>query len=530
MNLPERTRVTVEIYGSSYKIVGSSSDYMKKIAQYVDERMNSISKSHSRLDTPKIAVLAAVHMAEEAIQTQEVRNELKMLTGERSELKAEIIQLQESRTEQSENNLKQQEEYSIIVKEKEELQAESMRVKAELEKKLEHTMSLLQQETQKNQQLTQNQANQEQKNKHSLQGLEKQLIDLRNSNNQLQTKLHQAEKDLKEEQDVHALLDEKYKQSVQREQTAKVGENALQSKIAKLNNEANTMKASLTKSETECQAIQKSLEAQTSSSLKFEDEVNRLLAEVKSWKMLEDSRNKEMADLEQQILLANEQNETLESGMKLLHDELIVLKEQTELELNRRRMSEDELLHLQLQYEEVQGSYSDTQKQFEDVRAEKLTLLEEKKENDQLLKVLQVKVTEAGSHEAERLKELEIAQHSLANWKERYSQLESKQSVWIQDEQKLKEELDIWQQEIATTEQKWDELRGEKETVDLELLDIGESFELMAHQYRLLQVEHDMKIEQEKQLKEEHLKLSEEYRKLQTEYNEWIELIEQDQE
>ncbi len=80
MTTPDRTRVTVEIYGTSYKLVGSSADYMKKIAAYVDERMNAISKNHARLDTMKLAVLTAVHMAEEALQVNELQNEVKMLT------------------------------------------------------------------------------------------------------------------------------------------------------------------------------------------------------------------------------------------------------------------------------------------------------------------------------------------------------------------------------------------------------------------------------------------------------------------
>lgn len=43
MTTPDRTRVTVEIYGTSYKLVGSSADYMKQVANLVDERMGAIS-------------------------------------------------------------------------------------------------------------------------------------------------------------------------------------------------------------------------------------------------------------------------------------------------------------------------------------------------------------------------------------------------------------------------------------------------------------------------------------------------------
>ncbi|WP_157771470.1 cell division protein ZapA, partial [Paenibacillus sonchi] len=98
----DRTRVAVEIYGTSYKLVGSSTEYMKQVARYVDEHMRAISKSHTRLDTPRIAVLAAVHMAEQAIQVQDFKNELNMLTGERTELRVEVARLTEAQKERQE--------------------------------------------------------------------------------------------------------------------------------------------------------------------------------------------------------------------------------------------------------------------------------------------------------------------------------------------------------------------------------------------------------------------------------------------
>jgi len=365
--------------------------------------------------------------------------------------------------------------------------------------------------------------------------------------------------------------------------------------------------------------LQKSLEENGATARKLEGEVNKLLAETKSWKMFADKRTEEIADLERAILEGTEQHETLESGMKSLHDELSVLKEQSVLEVNRRQTAEKDLLHLQQQYEDVQEVYRETvrrdedarlenlmlleekeenerllkelqdkiieissresenqvlleathvelsalkeqselevnirqslesdllniQQQYEEVqevyretvrrdedaRVENLVLLEEKEENERLLKELQDKLVEAASRESENHNLLELTQRSLEEWTTRYEQLESKQSSWGAEEQKLQAELDIWQQEIAVTEQQREELRGEKETVSRELLEIGESFELVAHQYRLLQLEHEIQLEQTKELTEEHRKLSEEYGKLQSEYNEWIELIEQD--
>uniref|UniRef100_A0AAE9PRB4 Cell division protein ZapA n=1 Tax=Paenibacillus polymyxa TaxID=1406 RepID=A0AAE9PRB4_PAEPO len=100
MTTPDRTRVTVEIYGTSYKLVGSNTDYMKQVANYVDERMHSISQAHSRLDMPRIAVLAAVHMAEEAVQIQEIQSHMNRLAAERAELRGDLAQLQTALGEQ----------------------------------------------------------------------------------------------------------------------------------------------------------------------------------------------------------------------------------------------------------------------------------------------------------------------------------------------------------------------------------------------------------------------------------------------
>ncbi|MGV2794688.1 cell division protein ZapA, partial [Clostridium perfringens] len=39
MNNPDRISVNVEIYGTSYKIVGSNAEYTKQVARRVDEQM-----------------------------------------------------------------------------------------------------------------------------------------------------------------------------------------------------------------------------------------------------------------------------------------------------------------------------------------------------------------------------------------------------------------------------------------------------------------------------------------------------------
>lgn len=68
----DKTRVSVDIYGMQYKLTGhSSSGHMRRVAGLVDEHMNNIAKGFPRLDTPRVAVLAAVNIADEYLKLKE---------------------------------------------------------------------------------------------------------------------------------------------------------------------------------------------------------------------------------------------------------------------------------------------------------------------------------------------------------------------------------------------------------------------------------------------------------------------------
>lgn len=67
----EKIRTTVEIFGTSYKMVGTfSQEYMKRISAYVNEHMETIAKGNPRLDAQKVAVLALISMADEFFRLQ----------------------------------------------------------------------------------------------------------------------------------------------------------------------------------------------------------------------------------------------------------------------------------------------------------------------------------------------------------------------------------------------------------------------------------------------------------------------------
>ena len=60
------TKIEVKIFGQTYQIkAGADSDHVKRVAQYVDEKMREIASATPTVDTLKIAVLAALNITDE---------------------------------------------------------------------------------------------------------------------------------------------------------------------------------------------------------------------------------------------------------------------------------------------------------------------------------------------------------------------------------------------------------------------------------------------------------------------------------
>ncbi|MBS1262185.1 MAG: Cell division protein ZapA [Calditrichaeota bacterium] len=68
--------VNVSIFGDEYPIRAQVSDeeYVRKIAAYVDDRMTEIEQSMKPSSTLKVAILAALNIADELMTTQEDRD------------------------------------------------------------------------------------------------------------------------------------------------------------------------------------------------------------------------------------------------------------------------------------------------------------------------------------------------------------------------------------------------------------------------------------------------------------------------
>lgn len=75
--MSNRNRMSVEIYGQSYPIVGNASpNYMRQIAGHVDSKMREIAENNPRLDISRLAVLSAFNIADEYMRLKQEYDEL----------------------------------------------------------------------------------------------------------------------------------------------------------------------------------------------------------------------------------------------------------------------------------------------------------------------------------------------------------------------------------------------------------------------------------------------------------------------
>lgn len=57
--------VRVEIFDQGYNLRGSDADYILKLAEYVDAKMRAVAEQTNTVDTARLAVLAALNIADE---------------------------------------------------------------------------------------------------------------------------------------------------------------------------------------------------------------------------------------------------------------------------------------------------------------------------------------------------------------------------------------------------------------------------------------------------------------------------------
>ena len=57
--------VRVEIFDQAYNLRGSDAEYIIKLAEYVDGKMRAVAEQTNTVDTARLAVLAALNIADE---------------------------------------------------------------------------------------------------------------------------------------------------------------------------------------------------------------------------------------------------------------------------------------------------------------------------------------------------------------------------------------------------------------------------------------------------------------------------------
>jgi cell division protein ZapA len=57
--------VRVEIFDQAYNLRGSDPQYILKLAEYVDSKMRAVAEATNTIDTVRLAVLAALNIADE---------------------------------------------------------------------------------------------------------------------------------------------------------------------------------------------------------------------------------------------------------------------------------------------------------------------------------------------------------------------------------------------------------------------------------------------------------------------------------
>ncbi len=74
MDRPKSTRV--QIFGSEYHVRGDADpEYIRSLAAYVDAKMAEIATDQSLVSSTKVAILTAIHIADELFQERRQREQ-----------------------------------------------------------------------------------------------------------------------------------------------------------------------------------------------------------------------------------------------------------------------------------------------------------------------------------------------------------------------------------------------------------------------------------------------------------------------
>jgi cell division protein ZapA len=90
---PVSERVKIEIYDQTYYIAGDlRRAYVEKLAEYVDGKMREVARSTGTVDSVRVAVLAALAIADELHAVRQSRDESRDVLQERAEKCLKLVE------------------------------------------------------------------------------------------------------------------------------------------------------------------------------------------------------------------------------------------------------------------------------------------------------------------------------------------------------------------------------------------------------------------------------------------------------
>jgi cell division protein ZapA len=102
-NIPSQT-IKVVIYNQTYSLRSDHDPiYVHELAKYVNERMNEIARASMTVDSLRVAILAALQIADELYSTRQEMRDTEREISERSSKYAELLD-QFLRTDNVEQN------------------------------------------------------------------------------------------------------------------------------------------------------------------------------------------------------------------------------------------------------------------------------------------------------------------------------------------------------------------------------------------------------------------------------------------
>lgn len=85
--------ISVDIYDQTYHLRGTNPEYLRQLAAMVDSKMRAVAASGNTVDSLRVAVLAALNMADELARIEERQRILNEKPSEESSLRTRADQL-----------------------------------------------------------------------------------------------------------------------------------------------------------------------------------------------------------------------------------------------------------------------------------------------------------------------------------------------------------------------------------------------------------------------------------------------------